>query len=485
MEFQFGPWLPDQRDFRNPGLEDAENVIPGQNRYTPARASVDLGSTIPGTIIGSTAAILNDASTVYFVATTTDLYVIRNGVVTASGLTLTLTASETVHFERFGLMMYATAKGEGTWSLADVGNSTTFAAAAGTPPSANAIGRIGDFLVMGDLIDIDASDSPYRVRWSAFNNPGADWVTDIGRQSGFIDLDSAYGRVTGISGGVFGLIFQERAITAFTPDGSATVFTRNTYERERGCIAPSSIANVGERVFYLSQDGFYETIGVTPTPISTGRNWEWFKRRVSNGNFQFVQAELDFRNRCVVWAYSTTSSRAPTEQLYFFYERGEWSYVRRPVDWLIEGGISARTLSNLDTEFGNLDNIPGSLDDISYDGDLRELQAFINGDLSSFTGATLRARWVSGDAQPTIGRRSFIDEVTPLVEADSVSVRIGIRNKMSEQPTESSFVQVGELGYAPTASDARYFRVTVEIPAGTEWDEAYGYQLSVTDSGAI
>lgn len=485
MEYRFGQWLPDGRDFKNPGLEQARNVIPGPNGYGPARGPVGIGASISGTVIGGTATYLDDTLTVYLIATTQDLYVVRNSIVTASGLSLSLNSTDTVAFARFGVSIYATVRGGGTWVLGDISSSTAFVSAPGSPPTGNNINRVADFLVIGDLTDIDASAAPYRVRWSAFNNPGADWITDIGRQSGAFDFDPQYGPITGISGGRFGLVFQQRAVSSFTPNGGPQVFSRDTFERERGCIARASLIQVGDRVFYLSYDGFYVTDGTTPQPISQGKVWQWFKSQIDDNYLEYVQGDLDFRNRCVVWAFPKGSSRTLNCLLYYYWESGEWSYVEQALDWLLQGGNSGKTLSQLDAEFGDLDSIPGSLDDLRYSSEIRALQGVVDGEISDFSGNTLAARFESGDAQPFVGRRSFVSEVTPLIEASQMSVRLGVRDKINDPVVQTEAVNVGPVGFAPLNGDARYFRVIIDIPAGVEWSEGYGYQLNAVDSGAV
>lgn len=482
-EYQFGEWLPDQTDFKNPGLEDVENVIPSPNGYQPARDFVSGLASIPGTILGAGSAYLKDGSVIVFVATTSDLYVIRGSTVVASSLSLSLSSTATVVFEQFNTEIYATTKDGSTWVLTDIESTDTFATAPGSPPSANAMGRVAEFLVMGDLTDIDTADAPYRIRWSRFNNPQGTWGTDLGFQSGAAPLDARFGPVTAITGGSFGLIFQRQGVTRITFTGGATVFDLDTFEENRGCVAPASAVQVGDLAFYLSHDGFYRTDGTTPQPISTGRIWKRFLGEVNETFLSFVVGSIDYQRRCIVWAYPTSNNRALTRQLWYNWETDKWGHVAQPVSWLVEGAKSGLSLEEVAAIYPNLDTMPLSLDSPEFQPSGRNLLVLKDGGLGNALGATLKATFRGGDIQPRPGQRSFVSEVTPLIEASSVNVSLQCRERMTQTSVQSESVPMNEIGFAPFNHDARYYSVIVEVPAGVEWDNPYGYQVLAHESG--
>lgn len=483
MEYAFGPWLPDARDYKNPGLEVVENAIPGVNGYNPARAFVGSGATISGTIIGGGSSYLKDGSILVFCATTTDLHVIRSGTATASGLSLSLAVTDTVVFEQFNTRVYASVKSGDTWVLDDIETNTTFAAASGSPPSANALGRVADFLVMGDLTDIDASDAPYRLRWSQFNNPEGTWGTDIGTQSGAIDLDAEFGPITAISGGAQGLVFQRQAVTRITFTGGASVFRLDTFEKNRGCVSPASAVQVGEMAYYMAHDGFFRTDGTTPTPISTAKVWTWFLGQVNEVYLNKIAGGVDYQRRCIVWLFPQGSDSTFTGQLWYNWETDSWGYVDQALQWAVEGAQSGVSLEQVAALYPDLDAMPISLDSPEFQPSGRNLQVLSSGELGNVTGQTLKATFTTGDAQPFTGQRAFVSEVTPLIEAVNMNVRLGCKDRMTQTFVESETVAVGPIGFAPFNHDARYFRATIEVPAGEEWDNAHGYQINAVPSG--
>ena len=485
MEFPFGPWLADGVDFRNPGLEACENVIPSANGYQPARALVSSGVSVPGTIIGASSAYLVDGAAIVLVATTADLYVLRSGTATASGLTLGLAVSDLVAFEQFGASVYATTKNGGLWVLDDIQTDNTFAAGTGSPPSGNAIARVADFLILGDLIDTDSTAAPYRIRWPRFNNPGGTWDTDIGAQSGALDLNAQRGPVTAITGGTSGLIFQTRGVSRITFTGGATVFSIDDFEQNRGCVAPGSAVQVGETTYYLAHDGFYRTEGTTPQPISTGRVWRWFLDNTNQTYIANVVGSVDFERRCIVWLFvgSDEQDRTYTGQLWYSWETDSWSNVDQAAEWIVQSARPGVTLEQLASEYPNLDTMDLSLDSPDFQASGRNLQLFSGGALCNASGATLAPKWTGGSLQLQENRRNFVEAVTPLVEADTASVVLGTRDRMTQTLTVTPETPIGPIGFAPFNHDGRYFRVTVTIPAGVEWSQAYGYQIEARTAG--
>ena len=54
----------------------------------------------------------------------------------------------------------ATLNKAGVWYLTDIETDTTFAAESWTIPHGAVIGRVSDFLFLGNLVDTDTSDAP-------------------------------------------------------------------------------------------------------------------------------------------------------------------------------------------------------------------------------------------------------------------------------------------------------------------------------------
>ena len=483
MEVRYGPWLPEVTDYKNPGLEECRNAIPSPSGYIPALANVATSTTVSGTIVGARGLERSDGTSVIIVVTTSDIYTIVATTANASSLSLTLDVSNPATIEQFGSEVYATTK-EGVWKLDDIESDTTFAAASDTP-YAKAMGTVDDFLVMGNLTDIDASDAPYRLRWSQFNNPAGDWATDIATQAGAVDLDASQGPIEAISGGTIGFIFQKFGISRIVYNGTASVFDLELYEKDRGCAAPQSVVRVGDRAFFLSFDGFFETDGASVRSISRNRIWQWFVENVDQGLIKHVQGSLDWEKRCVVWAVPTGTTSARTSQLWYNWETESWSHVDVDSDFLVSRSRTGLTLEQVGALYPNIDTMPLSLDSDTFKASGRTMSAFVSGALTTTTGATLEAEFIGGDLQPYVGKRTFVRSVTPLVESETQGTQVALlyRDVMSRSQSATDLETVGPAGFAAMARDARYFAVRVVMPAGDNWGEAYGYQVEYTEAG--
>lgn len=485
-EFPFGDWLPDAADYKNPGLEVCENVIPKPDGYNPARAAQATGDSVTGTVIGVHSYRRADGVRGLAVATTADLYTIVGGTTTASGLSLSVSDELRFTFAQFNGLLYASCKGVGTYNLSDIETDLTFSASTGTPPSANAMGRVGDFLVMGDLTDIDASNRPSAIRWSRFNDPGGTWGAEITYQSGSVDLGPEQGKVMHISGRNYGLIFQEYGISRITYTGSKAVFAKELFEKSRGTPAPHSVVRVGPLAYFLSHDGFFVTDGARVDSISRGRIWEWFLGKVNTSYSKYVQGAVDWPNRCIVWTFPGGDDSTMTHQLYYNWESQRWTPVVRNLDYVFSSGRSAETLETLAVTYPDIDAMSVSLDSALFRQSGRALRGMLSGAVYDLEGSTLAATFEGGAFQPATGKRTFIRAVTPLIENDSVNttVSIGTRDQMTTTPIYTDAVTIGPLGFAGVNADGRYHRVSVGVPAGAEWGDASGYQVEFEVSGA-
>lgn len=482
MEYKFGPWLPDVTDHKNPGLEVCTNVIPAPGGYQPAYGRAAAVADVGAEAISARMFERPDGTRVTVCATAGDLHVIIGGTVTNSGLTLALT--EYVTFVRFGASIYATNRSGGVWYLDDINTDTTFVAAGWTIPSGRTMARVGDFLFMGNLTDTDASTAVYRIRWSPFNNPQGEWETNIGLQSGAIDMPADFGPVIGIAGYTFGVILQRYGISRITYTGGASVFSKEIVDQQRGCASTASIVQVGDRTYFLSDDGFFFTDGGPAQVISRGRIWKWFLDNAGQVYFDKVIGAVDWPNRCVVWTVPDENG-AIQGTLYYNWETEWWSYVLDPVDCVLTSGRDGITLEGLNAIYPSLDAMALSLDDAAFLARGRSLAVFAGGELCQLSGDTMEVQLTTGEFQIAPMRRQFVRSVTPLVTnaSENTVVALGGRTKQTETITYTADSSMGPLGYCPFNFDSRYFRVTVKVPAATVWRDAYGFQIEAEASG--
>jgi hypothetical protein len=388
-------------------------------------------------------------------------------------------------FEQFEASIYATTKTGATYVLADIDSDTTFVAASGTPPKANAITRIGDFLFMGDLTDIDSSDQSYRVRWSQFNNPDGAWATDVATQASFVDMPTRLGTVTGLTGGDIGIIFQKYGVSRIIYTGDSVPFSKEIIDKERGCASPTSIVQVGPVSYYVAHDGFCRTDGNTVDVVSTNKVWDWLTDNIESTNLNKISGAVNWARKAIVWSFYGIGQTSFTNHIIYNWERDKWSTAEVSIDYILEGTQDGVTLEGVAAIYPDLDAMSLSLDSAAFKARGRMLSCFISGTLYDFIGNALEATFETGDIQPETGKRTFVSGVTPIIENVDGDTKIAIatRNETGTAITYGTAVETGTMGFSAFNADGRFVRVKETVPAGANWDKASGLQIEFIPSG--
>ena len=188
-----------------------------------------------------------------------------------------LSGPERWRFVQFGEYVIA-AGGTGEelqkWQL---GTDTAFANLAGSPPNADFIAVVRDFIWVGN-IDEGSGRVPYRVRWSGFNDIDG-WTTGTD-QSDFQDLPDS-GAITGLVGGEYCTILCERAIFRATYTGPPLIWQFDRVESQVGCRLPGSVCNYGSLTFSLLITAFTHLTARKLRQLATARLISFLKKTLT------------------------------------------------------------------------------------------------------------------------------------------------------------------------------------------------------------
>lgn len=101
-----------------------------------------------------------------------------------------------------------------------------------------------DFLVVANTLDALDGQVPYRVRWSAVNNP-FDWNFSQQTMADFQDIFNG-GNIMGVVGGEAGYILMERSIVKMSFMGAPLIFQFDQLPSAmgKGCSVAESIITV-------------------------------------------------------------------------------------------------------------------------------------------------------------------------------------------------------------------------------------------------
>lgn len=492
LEIPLGEWLPDMADYSNPGLAEAINVYPAPDGYVPFQGPSLSGDTTTEVVRGARTFVQDDKTRITCAGSSTRLYLQDGATLHETTGYTALAANSAWRFARFNNLVVAVSPENVPQYLADIETSTTWAALPGTPPQAAVAGRVNDWLVLGDLTDTQDGGAvvPNRVRWSAFNNPTASWATDRGELSDFRDLDPAFGHVTGIVGGPWGIVFQERAIWRMTFVGAPRVFDFEQIADDRGCIAPDSIVNIGNLTYFLDRGGFFVTNGATVEPIGDNKVNQWFEENSDSTGRELTHGSINWPRRCIVWAYPVETGAGYTQHLVYNVTNGRWSGAELEVNWLVNVDTQSLTLDEAAVLFpggvGDSDIPIGSLTALAG---RQRLGAFVpsgsGSELAFLTGDALAARFTTGDASIAPGRRSLVNGVMPILKLYSGDLTCSVlsRERQGQTPRETTPTAPGVDQYCPQHIDGLFHAVRLRIGAGAAWDKATTMLVRVKPTG--
>src|SRR5438067_1284325 len=213
----FGEYRPDVADYQSSYTKTAQNVVPRGDGYGPWPSFTALTSALAAACRGFFMARKSDGSVAIFAGTSTKLYQLNNttfawtDVSAGAGTYSALSATAQWQFAQFNNFVVAV-QANAAPQVFDLTSSTAFAALGGSPPQAAYVATVNRFLVLGG-INTGAVGDPYKIVWSGLDSTTT-WT------SGVLQSDSQQladgGRVLGVSGGEYGLIFQDSTIRRLT-----------------------------------------------------------------------------------------------------------------------------------------------------------------------------------------------------------------------------------------------------------------------------
>jgi hypothetical protein len=467
----FKEFLPDQPELGNPGLIRAQNVLPRDDGYTPFRPAASVGTMTNGGVSGSfqTFGVTKGASKIYAYGGHFWLGSISGGFSTRGG-SFTVGASY-ASFAQYENMVIAVGESFPA-HFHTVGAASNFATLAsnGTAPPAEAIGVLGQFVVIGSLGTVNSTQRPNVIQWSGVDAPRS-WptpgsATAIAQQAGEQELPSAFGRVQAIHGGdQYAIVLQERGVTRMTYVGPPAVFQFDTISNSEGAHFARGSIRVGNVTYFISQQGFCRTNGVVIEHIGAGKvDRTFWESGVATKDEELVTCGYDPANDLVYFSYPTTNLFSCDKLLIFNPKSGNWSMANQEMEEFVGGSWPLNVL-NVMAAFQTAGS--ASL-------------------VSTFTGTAGSAILETGEMEFNEGGRAYVDAVKAHVEssgtAPAIGMRIGTRDDLGTAPSYTSTTGAfARTGFANFRSDAKYHRIELNI-TGT-FEKVTGLEVNARPSG--
>ena len=376
-----------------------------------------------------------------------------------------------------------------------------------TAPVARYVATVKDFVFAAYTTDPVGGVVPYRVWWSAINDPvgTAGWPTPgsptaLQVMSDYqdlqqTDLGNITGLVSGFSPGSDVVIWCERGCYTGSFVGPPLLFAFRALGAS-GTISPLSIVqsyakdNTGAlrpMIYYLSENGFSAFDGATSFPIGAQKFDREFFRELDDAYIGYVQGVADPRSRAILWAFPSVGSQGLFNRLLVYnWELGRATIVELEpaanLEWLTQSmlGGTGYTLDNIDGFFpAGLETPNPSFDDPFWVGNSSSRLTGFDTDhrFNIGGGPAMGPTLETAELQPNDGRRAWVRTVRPLIDGGTATVAVGHRERLSDPVIWEPAVATNVIGDCPQRVTGRYLRFRMTMPAGGEWRQLQGLDL--------
>ena len=484
VDLPVGEWLPDLPKVNNPGALEALNVLPLNGVYVPLPTHEgQVNGALPDICRGAVAVTLTSGITQLYAGTVNGLYT------RLAGAPFVLIQAEAVsqdyawQFIQFKTLMVALH--QDIFPLKSVvGTTGAPAAVGGSPPRAACGAMVGDFLVLGNLLD-DPDDAhavaPNRIRWSGIKNIDANWVTDPATQADYNDMPPEGGAVIAIAGRTNMVVFQERKISFGRYVNLPSVWDIEVVEDDVGCLARDSVVSYGAYKFFLANDGFRVWNGTNSALIGNGKVDKYFFNRLAYGRRGRIVGAVDSVNNCIVWAFPTSSDGTLNEVIIYSIHDNRWSHSIQTLEYLLSSAVSTTTTEDL---AGTVDDYPTSyVDDPSYVAGGRRMLAAFNllHTYGLYTGPSMAATVDTAEFSGPYGQRVLANLARPLIDLNQplASIQPLTRGEIEGESLVPGIAVPQEIdGNCPILSEGRFMRFRTTVPAGATWTNMRGVSIT-------
>lgn len=471
----FGEWMPDAARLGNPGALRVANCLPGLNSYKPVGSFRPVTNATTARPRGAISVIDKANNLHQYAGDATKLYRVSNNVWTDSskGAGYASSSLERWGFARWGNRVLATNFSDHIQTI-EMGG--TIFADLTTAFKARHIAVIRDHVFAAYTNDADGV-LPDRLRWSAFNS-ATDWTVSPVTGADVRDLNAG-GAIQGIVGGEYGVMISESSTWRISFVGAPTWFQIDEVLPGVGAVASGSVAQLGDTVYFLSEQGFVAVQGATGVGyIGAGKVDNFIRQDLDETHLDRMSVTVDPRGGRIIWAYPGVGNVAGRPNRLAVYDKtfNKWSLIERDVELLWKSRTSGLTLDELDTISSSIDALPASLDSPRWQGGAAQFAAFDEAFRSGFfDGAPMVAEIDTKEIEIHPGYRAMLNAFRPVVDGGSVVARVAERSRQTNQVAWSGQLAQSNSGRFTHRSHARYH--TFRLSISGDWIDAIGVDV--------
>jgi hypothetical protein len=483
----FGPWLPDQPNFRPEKAFDVLNVIPHEGGYHPWHSwNKVVNAPGGGQVPLACNFFIAPSGTVYNIMGSTAALYLLDGATGSSWLTATRTVGGAYATPTDGAWFHTQYDNNVFWAngvdvvqLFNLLGGTNFINVAypAGPPISKFLATVRRFVVAANL-----SINSKEVAWSGLAEPLL-WTPDPVTLADSQVLPTG-GEITGLCGGEYGVILQQHALQRMVFSGPPTTFEFEKISTILGCEAPRSVAQYGDVIFFLSTSGVKMLRGAQEiSDIGDGKVDTWLMDNIDDADLWRVTSTIDVKNKLYLLAVPVDDAASLCDLiLAYHWPTGEWSKIGY-LNYLVCQTISQQAyhVDNIDTIIGN--NIDTGMTTLSFDSPslissgVLQISAFSpNRELGNFDGEHMASMVMTGDVPVVPGRKALVRGARPMFEGavNGLTLTPYVRDRLQDNPLPKASAPVNRNGICPIRANGRYHRFKVDTSVGGDWKYALG-----------
>jgi hypothetical protein len=359
----------------------------------------------------------------------------------------------------------------------DINGGTQFADLPNAPV-ARFVTVMDDHVVLSSLLS-----NPRAIAWSAIND-SEDYISGTAGGQEFSDA----GDVMGLCPAAH-VVFLQRGLRGVISTGDKYAFSFPEMSSEKGTVSPWSVLEFGGLCYWLSDNGFYAGNAEQQKSISEKRISTYFFNALNQGRVTRVFAAFDPHGSRLYWAYSTIDEEYNNRILVYDWSLDRWSELEVNTYILSRLATASVSMDSAGPDSMDMDE-PGlpSLDSFFYRSGAPVLAA-VGTDLklSTMEGGALAATLQTGSYAFGEGRRVRMRSVLPYIEErltesgedlgqSSITVKVAKRQRYSDPWMTSAAIPQQRSGNYRMNADGHFHRFEINIPAGTDWQHAQGWE---------
>ena len=477
----FGEWRPDLRGPRGDAMSIAENVLPAAVGYVPVKSPVAIVSEpVPGKVLGAGSFRSSRGNVFIFAGTSTNLYRVAGDGWESVGSGYSASEANPWQFSQFGNRVIAS-NGSDVPVFFDMSDgSATFQRLPGAPTAGTWAPMFKlSTVVLDFLVGAIVGEQSDRVQWSAINNID-DWRPGFGQAD--YNIAAEGGAITGLSGGRYGLVFQEERISRMEYVAGNLIFQFTPINREVGCLSHRSVASLGRLTFFLSARGFYVCDGSQVTAIGDQAVDRTFLDSADYGRLESMSAAIDPDQKLYI---VSLPAEDPESCYAYSWELQKWTRINTPARFLFVSRHRETTIGEDHAPTMPADSFIGSglpFGDPAFLGGRLSLAVFGHDNvMRSFSGPNMRARLARGEDNLLAGHVSGRLRRARLVgdAASGVTLRMQTKRRYADAFVDRVTSEARGSGDVPLRLEARHARAVWEIEDGVPWTFVHGAEYDV------